>query len=102
MLCFKVDEITVIVFKNILFCVIVKDLTVYNIKIFGSRYYSFLLLKIIKTKESILFDEYKESILNLINHIVDYKKNRGYGIRTLEQNRKIGADTNGKRDSGRG
>lgn len=46
MLCFKVDEITVIVFKNILFCVIVKDLTVYNIKIFGSRYYSFLLLKI--------------------------------------------------------
>ena len=46
MLCFKVDEITVIVFKNILFCVIVKDLIVYNTQIFGSRYYSFLLLKI--------------------------------------------------------
>ena len=42
---FKVDEITVIVFKNILFCVIVKDLIVYNTQIFGSRYYSFFTSK---------------------------------------------------------
>lgn len=42
--------------------------------------YCFLLLKVIKKKESVLYDNHKESILNLINHIVDYKKSRGYGI----------------------